>query len=49
LEVDRDEAGDKEKMLAMAKKEANVQKFVKGKKVIKEIFVGGKVVNLVVK
>jgi leucyl-tRNA synthetase len=49
LEVGRDEAGDKEKMLEMAKKEANVQKFVKGKKVIKEIFVGGKLVSLVVK
>jgi leucyl-tRNA synthetase len=33
----------------MAKKEANVQKFVKGKKVVKEIFVEGKLVSLVVK
>jgi len=49
LEVGRDEAEDKEKMVGMAKKDERVGKFVKGKKVVKEVFVKGKLVNLVVK
>jgi len=49
LEVSRDEAEDKEKMMGMAKKDERVRKFVKGKKIVKEVFVKGKLVNLVVK
>ena len=48
LEAGRDEAEDKEKMLDMARGLAGVKKHLGGKKVIKEIFVPGKLVNLVV-
>ena len=40
---------DKELVLAAAKAELNVAKFVEGKEVVKEIYVPGKIVNLVVK
>ena len=49
LEVDRKEAEDKGKMLKMAQELALIKKHVDGKKVVKEIFVPGRLVNLVVK
>jgi len=49
LEVGTDEAENEVKMLKLAKEEGNVKKFLKGKKIVKEIFVKGKLVNLVVK
>jgi leucyl-tRNA synthetase len=39
----------KEEALKMAKENANVQKWLEGKTLVKEIFVPGKIVNLVVK
>jgi leucyl-tRNA synthetase len=43
LELDQETAGDKAKILELAKP------YLKGKKLIKEIFISGKLVNLVVK
>jgi len=49
LEVLRSESEDKEKMLKMAYEIETVKRFLDGKKVVKEIFVKGKLVNLVVR
>jgi len=49
LEVGRDEAEDKQKMVEMAKKDKRVGELVKDKKIVKEVFVKGRLVNLVVK
>jgi len=49
LEVGTDEAENEVKMLKLTKEEGNVKKFVKGKKIVKEVFVKGRLVNLVVK
>ena len=48
LVLDREQAGDKEKVLAMAKLSEKVKVYLAGKKVVKEVFVPGKLVNLVV-
>lgn len=47
LEVDPAAAGDKTKMIALAKANPKVQKFLSGK-IVKAIFVPGRLVNLVV-
>ena len=49
MEVSREEAEEKGKMLKMGKDLKGVKKFSEGKKIVKEIFVSGKLVNLVVK
>ena len=49
IDVSREAANDKKQMLTAAKKNARVQKYITGKKLIKEIFVLGRLVNLVVK
>jgi len=50
IEVPTDKAKDKEFVLGEAKKEKNVQRYLNGgAKIVKEIFVPGKIVNLVVK
>ncbi|MFH1280553.1 MAG: leucine--tRNA ligase, partial [Candidatus Beckwithbacteria bacterium] len=48
FEVDRGESEDKDKMIKMAREDERVKKYVEGKKIVKEIFVPGKLVNLVV-
>lgn len=48
LEVSRKEAGDKEKILRLAKENDRIKIYLKDKKIVKEIFVPGKLVNLVV-
>jgi len=49
MEVSREESENKTKMIKMAKELKGVKKFSSGKKVIKEVFVAGKLVNLVLK
>ena len=48
IEVDRGVSEDKDKMIKLAKKNEGVKKFIEGKKIVKEIFVKGRLVNLVV-
>ena len=48
LEISKEESGDKEKVLKLAREVEAVKKFVGDKKIVKEIFVPGKLVNLVV-
>ena len=47
IEVAKDE--DKQSVLNKAKQEQNVAKWIEGKNIVKEIYVPGKIVNLVVK
>jgi len=49
IEVPRDKAKDKTFVLDAAKAEENVQKYLSEGKLVKEIFVPGRIVNLVVK
>ena len=49
LSVDADRAGEKAYVLEQAKQLGNIQKYLAGAEVIKEIFVPGKIINLVVK
>lgn len=49
LEVERGESEDKEMMIKRARDLDTVKRFTEAKKVVKEIFVKGKLVNLVVK
>jgi leucyl-tRNA synthetase len=49
IEVDADKAKDKEYVLGLAKEEENVAKYLADGNLVKEIFVPGKIVNLVVK
>ena len=49
MEVSREEAEEKGKMLKMAQELEMIKKHVASKKVVKEIFVPGRLVNLVVK
>jgi len=49
LEMDREEAEDEEKIFKLAKKSQKVQNYIKGKKLVKEIYVRGRLVSLVVK
>lgn len=49
IEVDTDKAKDKEYVLGLAKEEENVAKYLAEGNLVKEIFVPGKIVNLVVK
>jgi len=49
IEVSREKAEDKEFVLSKAKEEENVQKYLEKGKLVKEIFVPGRIVNLVVK
>ena len=49
MEVSREDGEDKKAMIGMARENEQVKKFVEGKKIIKEVFVPGKLVNLVVK
>lgn len=49
IDVDSEKAKDKELVLSQAKEDENVQKYLKKGELVKEIFVPGKIVNLVVK
>lgn len=49
LEVDADKSKDKGFVLNAAKKEDNVARYLEGSKIVKEIFVPGRIVNFVVK
>ncbi|MEQ8523395.1 leucine--tRNA ligase [Gracilimonas sp.] len=49
IEVDADKAKDKDYVLGLAKEEENVAKYLADGNLVKEIFVPGKIVNLVVK
>ncbi|MGD8428430.1 MAG: leucine--tRNA ligase [Balneolaceae bacterium] len=49
IEVPREKAKDKEFVLTQAKAEKNVQRYLDEGKLVKEIFVPGRIVNLVVK
>ena len=49
LSLGRDEAQDKEQVFKAAKSEAAVKRYLENKKPVKEIFVKGKLVNLVVR
>lgn len=49
IQVPAEKAGDKDFVLDQAKKAKNVKRYLNGGTVIKEIFVPGKIVNLVVK
>ncbi len=46
--IEKKEATNKEKVLAMAKQDANMRKWLEGKEIKNEIFVPGKLVNFVV-
>ncbi|MBU1085537.1 class I tRNA ligase family protein, partial [Patescibacteria group bacterium] len=48
MEVSQEESRDKEKIIKMAREDERVKKYIEGKKIIKQIFVPGKLVNLVV-
>ena len=48
LKIGRQEAGDKGKILGLAKNLDRVKPYLTNKKIVKEIFVAGKLVNLVV-
>ncbi len=47
LEIPTNEAKSKAKVIAMAKKDTKVKKWLKAKKIKKEIYVDGKLVNFV--
>ena len=49
MSLGRDEAQDKEQVFKAAKSEAAVKRYLENKKPVKEIFVKGKLVNLVVR
>jgi len=49
LELDLKTAQDKAKVLILAKANNHIKTYIKDKKIVKEIFVAGKLVNLVVK
>ncbi|HEX7018245.1 MAG TPA: leucine--tRNA ligase [Patescibacteria group bacterium] len=49
IEVKTDSVGDKNAILAEAKSTQIVQKWIEGKEIVKEIYVPGKIVNVVVK
>ncbi|HBX67059.1 MAG TPA: leucine--tRNA ligase, partial [Balneolaceae bacterium] len=49
IEVDADKAKDKDYVLGLAKEEENVAKYLEEGNLVKEIFVPGRIVNLVVK
>ncbi|MCX6816265.1 MAG: class I tRNA ligase family protein [Candidatus Beckwithbacteria bacterium] len=49
LELGAEEGKNKEKVLTLAKADEHIKQYLKDKKIVKEIFVPGKLVNLVVK
>lgn len=49
LELDLDQAENKVEVIKLAKENERVMEFLSGKRVVKEIFIPGKLVNLVVK
>ncbi|MEX1014926.1 MAG: class I tRNA ligase family protein, partial [Candidatus Paceibacterota bacterium] len=49
IEVDADKAKDKDYVLGLAKAEENVAKYLEEGNLVKEIFVPGRIVNLVIK
>lgn len=49
IEVNTERAKDKEHVLGLAKKDENVQKYLEKGNLVKEIFVPGRIINLVVK
>ncbi len=49
LEVDIEKSEDKEYVLGLAKEQQSIQKYLEDGKIVKEIFVPGKIVNFVVK
>jgi leucyl-tRNA synthetase len=48
ITIDAAAVGDKENILNMAKSDPGVTKWLEGKKIIKEIYVPGKIINLVI-
>jgi leucyl-tRNA synthetase len=49
ITVPADNVKDKEFVLALAKEQENIQRYLDGSEIVKEIFVPGRIVNLVVK
>ncbi|MCA1803235.1 MAG: leucine--tRNA ligase [Rhodothermaceae bacterium] len=49
IEIPSDKAGDKAFVLALARDNSQVQKYIEGVTVVKEIFVPGRIVNIVVR
>jgi len=49
IEVDTEKAKDKEFVLSLAKEDENIKRYLSDGELVKEIFVPGKIVNLVVK
>ena len=48
ITISADSSQDKQAILSMAKSDLVIQKWLEGKKLIKEIYVPGKIVNLVI-
>jgi len=48
LELGREEAKDKDKVVERAKKDEKVEGYLKGKKIVKQVFVPGKLLNIVI-
>lgn len=49
MEVETDKKEDQEHVLALAKGREKIKQWIEGKEVVREIFVPGKMVNLVVR
>jgi len=49
IEFPADKKTDKEFVLGLAKQQKNIQRYLDGTTIVKEIFVPGRIVNLVVK
>jgi len=49
IQVPSDKAKDKEFVIGLAKQQEKVQKYLDGSTIVKEIFVPGRIINLVVK
>ena len=48
LSIMREESSDKEKIISLAKEDKNISKWIENKKIKKEIFIQGKLINFVV-
>jgi len=49
IEVPAEKAKDKNYVLGLAKEQENIQRYLDGSTIIKEIFVPGRIINFVVK
>jgi leucyl-tRNA synthetase len=48
LDLSQEEAKDKDKVLALAKEEEKLKQYLRGKKIVKPVFIPGRLINLVV-